>query len=147
RLRWDRDAFRIQIVQFHQLRKQRGNESLANTIQRYDFILFTFLPTLMMPLFLPILTRVPSDVLPSFLAGGYIFLVLLAAVILAPVFIGYRGQVSVFQLMLLPIFPLYQGIFMKIVRLYAYLSEAIFHASAHDGYVPARLRRRFEGKQ
>lgn len=147
RLRWDRDAFRIQIVQFHQLRKQRGNESLANTIQRYDFILFTFLPTLMMPLFLPILTRVPSDVLPSFLAGGYIFLVLLAAVILAPVFIGYRGQVSVFQLMLLPIFPLYQGIFMKIVRLYAYLSEAIFHASAHDGYVPARLRRRFERKQ
>jgi len=146
RLRWDRDAFRIQVVQFHQFRKQGANEPLANSIQRYDFVLFTFLPTLMMPLFLPILTHVPADLLPSFLAGGYVFLMLLAALILAPVFIGYRGQVSVFQLLLLPIFPLYQGIFMKGVRLYAYFSEAIFHASARDRYVPARVRQRLNGK-
>ncbi len=146
RLRWDRDAFRIQILQFHQLRKQGAGEPLANTLQRYDYVLFTLVPTLLMPLFLPILTRVPGEQLPAFLAGGYLFLVMIAAITLAPVLIGYRGPVPIFQVLLLPVFPFYQGILMKLVRLYAYLSEAIGHASVHDGYLPARVRQRLNGR-
>lgn len=147
RLRWDRDAFRIQLVQFRQAFKQSSSETLSNTVQRYDYVLFTFVPTLMLPIFLPVLMQVPSKQLPAFLAGGYIFLVLLAAVILAPVLIGYRGRVSLFTVALLPLFPLYQGILMKSVRLYAYLSEAIWHASAKDGFVPARISRWLSGKR
>ncbi len=145
RLRWDRDAFRIQMLQYQQFHKQGVNESLSNTLQRYDYILFTFVPTLMMPFFLPILTRVPDAVLPSFLAGGYLFLMLMALVTLAPVFLTYRGAIAPFMLLLLPIFPLYQGVLMKGVRLYAYLSEAIWHASVRDGYLPERIRRRLNG--
>ncbi len=147
RLRWDRDAFRIQIVQFKQIQKQGRDEPLSNTLQRYDFLLFTFLPTLMLPMFVPVLAQVPLAQLGDFLVGGYLFLILWATVILAPVFIFYRGQVSLFDLLLLPIFPLYQGIFMKMVRLYAYITEAIFHASANDGYLPRRFRKRIEGKR
>lgn len=146
RLRWDRDAFRIQVLQFGQFTKQAPGESLSNTLQRYDYILFTFFPTLMMPLLIPILAGIPSAERPAFVAGGYLFLVMLAAVILAPVLIAYRGQVSFFQVLLLPLIPLYQGVLMKGVRLYAYLSEAIWHASANDGYLPARIRKRLNTK-
>ena len=146
RLRWDRDAFRIQIVQFGQFKKQDSDESLANTLQRYDFLLFTFLPTVMLPFLVPILAQVPAAQMPAFVGGGYLFLVFLALLIFAPVLIGYRGRVSLSQLLLLPVLPLYQGIFMKIVRLYAYFSEAIYHASSHDHYVPAHIRRRLNGR-
>ena len=146
RLRWDRDAFRIQLVQFRQAFKQSADESLSNTLQRYDYLLFTFLPTMMMPLFVPVLMRIPDAQLPAFIAGGYIFLVLLSTAILSPVFLSYRGRVSGYQILLLPIFPLYQGIVMKGVRLFAYLSEAIWHATSHDGFVPARIRKWLVGR-
>jgi len=146
RLRWDRDAFRIQILQFEQFHKQSKDESLGNTLQRYDYILFTFVPTLLMPFLLPILTQVPSQELPAFLVGGYLFLLSISLLILAPVFMTYRGPVSPFLLLIWPIFPLYQGVVMKAVRLYAYLSEAIWHSSIHDGYLPRRIRQRLNGR-
>lgn len=146
RLRWDRDAFRIQILQYQQFRKQGRDEPLSNTLQRYDYMLFTFLPTLLMPFLLPILTHVPASDLPAFVIGGYTFLLLLSLVTLAPVMMTYRGPVSPFLLLLWPIFPLYQGVLMKAVRLYAYLSEAIWHSSIHDGYLPKRIRHRLNGR-
>ncbi len=146
RLRWDRDAFRIQILQYHQMAKQDASEPLRDTLQRYDYLLFTLLPTLMLPLFLPILSRIPAGLLPQFILGGYLFLVALAAVTLAPVFIAYRGRISIFIPMLLPVYPIYQGILMKAIRLYAYISEAAWHASVHDGYLPERIRNKLNGR-
>lgn len=144
RLRWDRDAFRLQILQYRQWKKQSVTESLGNTLQRYDYILFTLLPTLMMPFLLPIIASVPAAQRPAFIGGGYMFLVGVAVFTLAPAFIAYRGRTPVFLLLLLPIYPAYQGIMMKAVRLYAYLSEAVGHASRGDHYVPARIRARLD---
>jgi len=144
RLRWDRDAFRLQILQYRQWKKQSARERLGNTLQRYDYILFTFLPTLMLPFLVPIIASVPTVQRPAFLAGGYIFLVSVAVLTLAPAFIAYRGRTPVFLLFLLPIYPAYQGVMMKAVRLYAYLSEAVGHASRGDRYVPARIRARLD---
>lgn len=140
RLRWDRDAFRIQILQYRQWRKQSVKESLGNTLQRYDYILFTFLPTFMLPFLFLIIANVPAAEQTAFVIGGYLFLMTVAVFTLAPAFLAYRGRTPAFLLLLLPIYPGYQGILMKGVRLYAYLTEAVFHASKHDHFVPARLR-------
>ena len=144
RLRWDRDAFRLQILQYRQWKKQSTKERLGSTLQRYDYILFTLLPTLMMPFLLPIIASVPAAQRPAFIGGGYMFLVGVAVFTLAPAFIAYRGRTPAFLLLLLPIYPAYQGIMMKAVRLYAYLSEAVGHASRGDHYVPARIRARLD---
>lgn len=147
RLRWDRDAFRIQILQYRQWKKQSLKESLGNTLQRYDYLLFTLLPTFLMPFLLPIIASIPGPERAAFISGGYLFLVTVAIFTLAPAFIAYRGRTPAFLLLLLPIYPAYQGVMMKAVRLYAYLTEAVFHASKHDHYVPARVRSRLERKQ
>lgn len=144
RLRWDRDAFRLQILQYRQWKKQSARERLGNTLQRYDYLVFTFLPTIMLPFLLPIIASVPSTQRPAFLAGGYLFLVAVAVFTLAPAFIAYRGRTTGFLLLLLPIYPAYQGVMMKAVRLYAYLTEAVGHASRGDPYVPARIRARLD---
>ena len=144
RLRWDRDAFRLQILQYRQWKKQSANETLANSLQRYDYILFTLLPTLMMPFLLPIIASVPAEQRLAVVGGGYAFLVCISILILAPAFMAYRGHSSAFLMLVLPIYPAYQGIFLKAIRLYAYLSEAIGHASKHDHFVPARIRANLE---
>lgn len=140
RLRWDRDAIRIHIFQHHQLRKASNRESLGNTIQRYDFINFTLFPTLLLPFFFWGLFQVPGALLPDFLLAAYLLMLGVAAVNLSVVYASYRGAVRPFHLLLLPLFPLYQGILMKAVRLYAFLSETIWRASKSDGFVPARVR-------
>jgi hypothetical protein len=48
-------------------------------------------------------------------------------------------RLSFYDILVLPIFPLYQGFFMKLVRLYAYCSEIILRNSIHDDYVPKRI--------
>lgn len=144
RLRWDRDAFRIQVLQYHQWKKQSPRESFGNSLQRYDYLLFTLLPTLMMPFLIPIIAGVPSELRLEFLSGGYLFLMGIAAFTLAPAFIAYRGQTPTFLLLLIPIYPFYQGLMMKAVRLYAYLSEVIGHASKQDQFVPARIRQKLD---
>lgn len=142
RLRWDRDAIRIHIFQHHQLRKAKKGESLGNTIQRYDFVNFTLFPTLLLPLMFWGLFQIPGAVLPDFLLAAYLLMLGVAAVNLSVIYSAYRGAVRPFHLLLLPIFPIYQGIVMKAVRLFAFLSEAVWRASRFDGFVPARVRAR-----
>jgi len=140
RLRWERDALRIHVFQHHQFRRSGRTESLGNTIQRYDFINFTFFPTVFLPLLPLALAQLPAGEVGGFLLGGYLLLVFMTFLNLAVVFSAHRRPVDPFVLLLLPIFPFYQGTLMKGVRLYAYLSETIWHASRHDRFVPARIR-------
>lgn len=144
RLRWDRDAFRIQILHYRQWKKQSPSEYVGNTLQRYDYLIFTLLPTLMMPFLFLIIAQIPVAQRAAFLSGGYLFLVGVSMATLAPAFLAYRGKTPAFLLVLLPIYPLYQGMLMKAVRLYAYFSEAIVHASRNDDYVPERIREKLD---
>lgn len=140
RLRWDRDAIRIHVFQHKQFRRSSEQESLGNTIQRYDFINFTFIPTILFPLFPISLITLPAGAMVDFLLGGYLILVGMTFLNLAVVFSAHRRSLSPYLLLLLPIFPLYQGTIMKAVRLWAYISETVWHASRNDGFVPARIR-------
>lgn len=141
RLRWERDALRIHLIQHRQLRQFGSRESLGNTIQRYDFINFTFFPTFLLPVLLIGVATMDRAQLPAFLLAGYLLMLAMAGLNLAVIFAAYRGAVRPFHLLLLPIFPLYQGIVMKAVRLYAFVSETVWRASRRDGFVPARVRR------
>jgi len=50
-------------------------------------------------------------------------------------FVGLSGLVAA------PIFPFYQGVYLKCARFFSYSSEIIFAASRKDDFVPPRVRR------
>lgn len=140
RFRWDRDALRIHVFGHHQLFRLGRRESLANTLQRYDFINFTLIPTLLFPALVVFLWRLPPDQMSGFLAGLYLLLIGTSLLNLAIVFLAYRGRVDFFSLLLLPLIPLYQGGLMPALRFYAFVSETVWRASRYDNFVPARIR-------
>jgi hypothetical protein len=51
-----------------------------------------------------------------------------------------KCRMSFFDILVTPVFPFYQGVVMKIVRLCAFVSEIILCCSSRDDYVPLRIR-------
>src|SRR5262249_1310455 len=52
RARWDRDALRIRLMTYGELRFFHRLERLPDTLQRLDFIVFDLVPTLSLPFYL-----------------------------------------------------------------------------------------------
>lgn len=141
RLRWDRDAIRIHMFQYRQFAKEGLREPLGNTLQRLDFLNFIFIPTLLL-MFLPsTLVGLNPEELWITVVGTYVLLLGVTFLGLTFAFLAYRGPIRPFYLFLLPICPLYFGLFLKVIRLYAYCSEAIWQASRFDNFVPQRVRK------
>jgi cellulose synthase/poly-beta-1,6-N-acetylglucosamine synthase-like glycosyltransferase len=70
RLRWDRDALRIRLIQYGEGRPFRY-ESLSDTLQRLDFIVFDLMPTLSFPFYLAYCVLLFGAHTLLFLAGVY----------------------------------------------------------------------------
>lgn len=140
RLRWDRDALRIRLIQYGEGRPFRF-ESLSDTLQRLDFIVFDLVPTLSFPFYLVYCVLLFGLDTPLFLAGIYVFLLAIAMFNTALANLLFNRSPSFFSLLIAPAFPFYQGIAMKVVRFVAYTSELLFSASRYDDYVPPRVRR------
>jgi cellulose synthase/poly-beta-1,6-N-acetylglucosamine synthase-like glycosyltransferase len=140
RLRWTRDAIRIHIFQYKQFHKAYAGESLGNTLQRYDFLTFNLIPTLLLGSIPLVVLSLPHDHARIFILTTYFLLLTVAFCNLTLGFLFYRGSVNGFSLLLLPIVPLYYGVFLKSVSLYAYISEALWHASKRGNFIPARIR-------
>jgi hypothetical protein len=81
------------------------------------------------------------DQLRTFLLGTYLLLISLAFLNMTFAALMHRGRVYLFSLLLLPVLPFYFGVFLKTVRLYAYISETLWRASRLDDFVPARVRK------
>lgn len=141
RLRWDRDAIRIHIFQYHQLFKSDHRESLGNTLQRYDFLIFTLIPTLLVPAMFIEFWLIAPDERWMVMLWIYGLLVVNSLFSLTWAFLAQRGKTSGWSILLIPLHPLYQGILMGVVRLYAYLTETIGRSSRHDHFVPERIRK------
>lgn len=140
RLRWDRDALRIRLIQYGDGRFFRS-EGLSDTLQRLDFIVFDLVPTLSFPFYVVYCVMLFGADAPLFLAGVYVFLLIMAFFNIAVANLLFNRAPTVFGLLTALVFPLYQGIAMKLVRLFAYSSEILFSASRRDDYVPPRVRR------
>ncbi|WP_246205758.1 glycosyltransferase family 2 protein [Microvirga arsenatis] len=140
RLRWDRDAFRIRLIQYGELKLFRA-EMLSDTLQRLDFVVFDLVPTLSLPFYIAYCVILFGPETPLFLGGGYILSLGISLFNIALSSLMVSQSHTFFSLTIALIFPLYQGIAMKLVRGMAFTFELLFSASRHDDYVPPRVRR------
>jgi len=140
RQRWDRDALRVRLVQYREARPFRS-ESLADTLQRLDFLIFDLVPTLSLPFYLAYCTVLFGPATLTFLAGVSLLLLGLNLFNIALAGLLFNHKPRLFNVLIAPVFPIYQGLLMKAVRFWAFTSELLFSASRRDDYVPPRVRR------
>ena len=120
-------------------------ERLPDTLQRLDFIIFDLVPTLSLPFYLAYVVLWFGADAASFLAAIYFLLLWLSIFNMALAFAMFNRSVGFFGLGAALIFPLYQGVYLKFARFFAYSSEIIFATSRYDDFVPPRVRRALLG--
>jgi cellulose synthase/poly-beta-1,6-N-acetylglucosamine synthase-like glycosyltransferase len=145
RARWDRDALRVRFIMYGELRFFHRFERLPDTLQRLDFIIFDLVPTLSLPFYLAYTVLLLGADAARFLAAIYFLLLWISIFNMALAFAMFNRSIGLFGLGSSLIFPLYQGIYLKCARFFAYSSEIIFATSRHDDFVPPRVRRALLG--
>jgi cellulose synthase/poly-beta-1,6-N-acetylglucosamine synthase-like glycosyltransferase len=146
RLRWDRDALNIRLNQYRNLDLFRPAELLSDTLQIMDFIIFELIPTSVFPFYIFYMILVLGPVAPAYLATIYVLVLGIYASGVAIAVLITPQQLTLFDVAIIPIYPLYQGIIMKLVRFAAFAREVLFRESRRDEYVPPRIRRALYGK-
>ena len=141
RARWDRDALRIRFMMYGELRFFHRLERLPDTLQRLDFIIFDLVPTLSLPFYLAYVVLTFGADAFLFLASIYLLLVWISFFNMALAFAMFDRSIGLFALSTSLLFPLYQGVYLKLGRFIAYSSEIILAASRKDDFVPPRVRR------
>jgi cellulose synthase/poly-beta-1,6-N-acetylglucosamine synthase-like glycosyltransferase len=147
RARWDRDALRIRFMMYGELNFFHPLEHFSDTLQRLDFILFDLVPTLSLPFYLAYIVLLFGADAALFLATIYLLLLWISVFNMALAFVLFNRSIGLFGLGAAPVFPLYQGVYLKCARFFSYSSEIIFAASRHDDFVPPRVRRALFGEE
>jgi cellulose synthase/poly-beta-1,6-N-acetylglucosamine synthase-like glycosyltransferase len=141
RARWDRDALRIRFMMYGELRFFHRLERLPDTLQRLDFIIFDLIPALSLPVYLAYVVLLFGSDAVIFLATVYLLVVWISLFNMALAFVLFNRSASLAAIATAPIFPLYQGVYLKAARCFSYSSEIILAASKNDDFVPPRVRR------
>lgn len=147
RLRWDRDALNIRINQYHNLDLLRPREFLSDTLQILDFIVFELIPTTVFPFYILYIVIVLGPLALSYLSSIYVMILGIYLVGIAISALITPHNLTLFDVAIAPIFPLYQGGIMKMVRFIAFVREVLFRDSRRDDYVPPRIRRALYGSE
>lgn len=140
RLRWDGDALIIRMLMFSEWSFFKRRETLANTLQRLDYIFLELLPTLVFPFYLIFLWVSFGPAMFDILIALYVVLFWLYAINIILGIVISKRSISWLDLLVLPVMPLYQGIIMRLVRFVAISDEVLLARSRHDPYVPAHVR-------
>ncbi|MBR1129481.1 glycosyltransferase family 2 protein [Bradyrhizobium iriomotense] len=141
RARWDRDALRIRLIMYGELRFFHRFERLPDTLQRLDYILFDLIPTLSFPFYLVYLVALLGSDAFWLLAAIYVLLTWISFFNLGLAFALFKRTPRILDLGAALVFPIYQSVHLKCARLVSYSSEIIFAASGNDDFVPPRVRR------
>lgn len=73
--------------------------------------------------------------------GVYLYICAIYVFSLVVVIISTQTYISAFDALTVFALPFYQGVVMRIVRMFAFANEIFFSSSRNDDYVPARIRR------
>lgn len=140
RLRWDRDAVSIRLFMYRQGLTGFTRERLGDTLNRLDFMIFEFYPSLFMPFYvIYVMYLFGADTL-YFFAGLYVYLFAFYALNIMVVVLATRARLTPFDGLALFGLPLYQCVILRAVRFYAFFSEVFFASSERDDFVPKRVR-------
>ena len=146
RIRWDRDALNIRFNMYQGYSFFQNQESISSAIQYIDFIVFEFIPTIIFPFYLAYISAFYGMSALPYLSAIYVTMLTIYITNIIVGLIAARNKVNLFDLIILPILPLYQGVIMKLIRFYAFSTEILFSSSQSDDFVPYRVRKALYGK-
>lgn len=141
RSRWDRDTLNTRVNQYRNLDIFRPKEFLSDSFHIIDFMIFEFFPTMVFPIYLAYIFYTLGSLALPYLTAIYLLTFGFYFISLAVAAIGRTHTLSLFDILMTPMFPLYQGVIMKCVRFVAFTREILFRDSRRDDYVPPRVRR------
>lgn len=147
RLRWDRDALHNRLFVNAGYRKSLWAERLGDVLQKLDFMIFEYFPSLFFPFYCIYLGYYFGTDAFAFIMGIYLYLLGLYIFNLALVIISTRSQLTWFDGMALFGLPFYQGFLMRFVRFYAFVTEIFLSRSQRDDFVPPRVRTALYGQK
>ena len=143
RRRWDRDTLRTRLRKFRDtFHARRRRFALLETFEQCEWLVMNGLVTLVFPIYVAwLFLCFGLGALNILIAVALVYLVLDAIGFLMALTICLRysaGMVWTIAPYILT-FGLYNGVFMRCVRLHAYWEEWIYRASARDSYSPSRV--------
>jgi cellulose synthase/poly-beta-1,6-N-acetylglucosamine synthase-like glycosyltransferase len=146
RARWDRDALRVRLMMYGEFSLFHPFEHLRDTLQRLDFIVFDLIPTISFPFYVVyLIARLGPEAVPFFVAV-YVMLLWIAIFNMALSLALFDRSSNLASLLIAPVFPFYQGVYLKVARFFSYSAEILFAASCRDDFVPPRVRRALLGR-
>lgn len=140
RLRWDRDAVSVRLFMYRLRLPDLFTERRGDTLQRLDFMIFEFYPSVLLPFYIVYVLHHFGDDAMAFLIGVYVYLFIFYAINLVLIVILTRARITLFDGLALFGMPFYQGAILRTARLYAFVTEVFFSSSRQDDFVPERIR-------
>ncbi len=146
RMRWDRDAFAIRVLMYRETGLGHRGEGLSDAITRLDFNVLEWIPTFLFPFYLAgLLLSYGWAGFSTLMVGIYGALLVLYVANIMMAFVALKRWPNLYDLILFPVLPLYQGVVMKLVRFVAFSYELLCAGSRRDAYIPERIRRALYG--
>lgn len=143
RRRWDRDALRSRFRKFRDaLYPGRRKFQLLETAEQIEFLIMNVLTTLVFPVYIGWMFLVFGSAawtILGFIALFYLLLDTVGFLIALRVTRRYDARMVWTIAPYLLTFNLYNGVFMRLVRLYAYYEEWVHRRSYQDSYSPSRI--------
>ncbi|MFC5068519.1 glycosyltransferase [Flaviflagellibacter deserti] len=141
RLRWERDAVRLRYRKHRRLSNPLSRSfNLVEATHQVDFLFFHIILAVAFPLYLLHLYVQIGEAAIPFLIAVQLGLMCLDAVIFVAALEATNRWVYAPYLLLIPGYGVFSGLFMRLVRVLAYVQEWCFDASRTDNYVPQRVR-------
>ena len=143
RRRWDRDTVRVRLRRFRNaFSPGRRTFALLETFEQCEWLLMNLVVTLVFPVYV-------AWMFFTFGAGAIYILGFVALVYLIVDLIGFTMALVVSRRYDAPmiraivpyllVFGVFNGVFMRLVRLYAYFEEWVYRMSYKDSYSPSRV--------
>lgn len=141
RFRWERDAVRSRYRKHADMMNPFSPRfRLAELLHEVDFIVFQIIGAAILPIYIVWLFLTYGELGLIFLLAAQFGLLILDIVVFALAALATPKAISLPLLVYVPGYSLFNGVHMRFVRLFAYMQEWIFNASADDNYVPEKVR-------
>ena len=141
RFRWERDAVRSRYRKHLDMLNPFSQQfRLSEMVHEIDFIVFQIIGAVMLPFYIVWLFVTYGELGLVFIVAAQLGLVVLDVIVFSVAALA-TPKASTFGLIAyVPGYSLFNGVYMRFVRLAAYTQEWIFNASAGDNYVPEKVR-------
>ena len=141
RFRWERDAIRVRYRKHLDLMNPFAETFRPmELLHEVEFIVFQILGAAVLPFYVVWLFLTYGELGLVFLLAAQAGLMVLDVFVFVLAAWSTPKAISLPLLPYLPGYSLFNGMYMRFVRLAAYIQEWLFNASATDNYVPEKVR-------